>query len=299
MSEGSTADPTLELLCPACGYDIRAGDGDACPECGEPIDRVKLALPSIPWVTAQTRWQSVTGFIKTVWLVTFHDRRLWREVTRPVDYAAARRFHAIAVVLSWIGLSLPIGVVLLRLEPRDLWRVFEVLGEAMPKQPIVWIALLAALPFLYVATGVHTYWLHPRGQTVVRQNRAVALGYYAAGPIAWWLVGGLVVLLGMWLERTGAWAASSGVRAVVFWWWLQPAGWWVVLGGVLLAVLGILGVFVASLRCTAWAAGREVLGVTSLGVAMPIVAVALLVGTVVLWPALYVMGWLVVYTLTT
>jgi hypothetical protein len=50
---------------------------------------------------------------------------------------------------------------------------------------------------LFFATGLHTYWLHPRHLSVERQNRAVALGYYACGPLLMASIGCLPIITGM------------------------------------------------------------------------------------------------------
>ncbi|MEO0588044.1 MAG: zinc ribbon domain-containing protein, partial [Planctomycetota bacterium] len=104
MSEGTSADPQIDILCPACGYDLRAGTSTTCPECGAPIDREELAKPSIPWAIANNPSQKITGFISTVLHVTFRDQRIWRQIARPVDRRAARWFHLTTVAMAWLGL---------------------------------------------------------------------------------------------------------------------------------------------------------------------------------------------------
>jgi hypothetical protein len=39
--------------------------------------------------------------------------------------------------------------------------------------------------WLFFVTGIGSYWFHPKSLSIVRQNRAVALSYYACGPLAY------------------------------------------------------------------------------------------------------------------
>jgi hypothetical protein len=50
--------------------------------------------------------------------------------------------------------------------------------------------------FLKAVTGVASYFFHPRGLAVSRQNRAIALSYYACAPLAWTPVS-IVILIAM------------------------------------------------------------------------------------------------------
>src|SRR5205823_2812668 len=56
--------------------------------------------------------------------------------------------------------------------------------------PLV-LNLIGLLLFFILLTGVGSYFFHPRRLAVLRQNRAVALSYYACAPLApaMWCIG--------------------------------------------------------------------------------------------------------------
>ena len=164
------------VYCPHCGYDLRGLVGEACPECGEKIDRATLALPQIPWVHPREIGR-VRAFWRTVWRVSFHSRRFCHEAARPVDYPDARRFQRALVVWLLVPLVPFVAAAVLNLRPFGADHTTLTLTTVAS-------AVAAAGLFLFALTGIHTYWLHPRALAVERQNRAVALGYYAGAPLA-------------------------------------------------------------------------------------------------------------------
>src|SRR5687768_10793324 len=62
--------PAGDLLCPACGYDLRGTTGGRCSECGLEIDPAALARSGVPWAYRKEMGR-VRAFLKTAWLVTF------------------------------------------------------------------------------------------------------------------------------------------------------------------------------------------------------------------------------------
>lgn len=203
-----------ELFCPDCGYDLRGIESERCPECGLAIDRTQRAGSRVPWVHRR-RIGRARAFGRTVEFMTFHAGRLGGEAAlRPVDYAAAQRFRW-AVVL-FVGL--PPAMVLLALSA--WYRGSSFLAPIPPPANpgmnpgagpmsagydvlIPWAAGLMLWPvpplalFLLplLVSGVSSYWFHPKDAPVVKQNRAVALSYYACAPLAW-LPLGLLLLAG-------------------------------------------------------------------------------------------------------
>ncbi len=180
------------LVCPQCGYDLRSIASENCPECGLPIDRAAMSVSRIPW-----EHQDEIGRFRACWrttgLVMFHPRRFAEEMNRPVSYARARRFQFIAVLLAWIApTSWIVGSLVSELNP-----VFHGPGrlgwylEAL----VIASGLFALWVFLFLASGVISYWFHPSTLPVHRQNRAIALSYYACAPLAWlWLPAAMLVL---------------------------------------------------------------------------------------------------------
>ena len=73
----------VDIFCPTCGYNLRGLTGNRCPECGGDIEAYRQRGSLLPWVY-RDRIGRFRAFWKTVWLVTFDDRRLATEVGRPV-----------------------------------------------------------------------------------------------------------------------------------------------------------------------------------------------------------------------
>jgi hypothetical protein len=83
--------------------------------------------------------------------------------------------------------------------------------------------------WLYAAAGVASYWFHPRRLDVQRQNRAVALSYYACAPLVLTPVTVLLIVFAAVLEMVSiasqAWvpiAHAVALFAASFQFWL----WW-------------------------------------------------------------------------
>jgi len=180
------------LICPQCGYDLRSITSEKCPECGLPIDRSAMSVSRIPW-----EHRREIGYFRAFWrttrLVIFHPKKLAEEINRPVTYRSARQFQFISVLIVWTSLC-----------PWLVADNYRIISDAIrPHASIGWwieliifaLALLSIGLFLFLATGVASYWFHPRSMPVVRQNRAIALSYYAAAPMAWlWLPSALFLL---------------------------------------------------------------------------------------------------------
>ena len=172
-------DAGASLYCPYCSYDLRALAGEACPECGGAVDEASLKAVQVPW---QSRREigKVRALIRTAFRVTFRTKRFCYAVSRPVSYADARRFQRWIVILLWLGLLLPVLMIVI---PNVA--IFKDDVGLIRWYPVSCLlaGLAGLIPFLFLATGVHAYWLHPKHLSIERQNRAVALGYYACGPL--------------------------------------------------------------------------------------------------------------------
>jgi hypothetical protein len=124
----------------------------------------------------------VRAFIRTVAFAMRRPGQLARQAGREVEYRDARRFHLICCLIAWLCFT-PILVI--------LWHEISIsypggrpLSATLADLSIV--AALAAGLFLWIftASAVHTYFFHPRTLPVILQNRAIALAYYAAAPLA-------------------------------------------------------------------------------------------------------------------
>ena len=177
------------LPCPHCGYDLRGSAvGDAagvCPECGEAFDAAALTTAAIPWQN-RAKIGRFRAFVRTVWLAVRRPRELARQAARPVDYAAARRFQLVCVALAWLGVAPPAGV--------GLWLALRgfvqyaggtpTLAGGLADAAVVLAMLIGLFLWLLTASGVPSYFFHPRRLDAGLQDRAVAVSYYAAAPLA-------------------------------------------------------------------------------------------------------------------
>ena len=200
MTAPPAPDDPIPLPCPHCGYDLRGtGGSGVCPECGESFDAHALATTAaIPWQHRREIGR-LRAFRRTVWMALRRPGELARQAGRPVDYAAARRFQLICVGLAWLAVAPPVvwgawaGLRMLAntsgtnnlMSPPD-----PSAGESLSFSS--WladagvVAALAAglLAWLLTASGVAGYFFHKRDRPVALQDRAVALSYYAAAPLA-------------------------------------------------------------------------------------------------------------------
>jgi hypothetical protein len=215
-----TEQVTAILLCPGCGYDLRGIDSDRCPECGVEIDRAHGLVSQIPWEHRKQlgKWRA---YFKTVAIAMVRPARLAAEMSRPVRFDDARRFARRTAVLAWLPLALttiwlwlasmklPVVPMPMSSSPGE-WR-WTGIGILVPHdngRPWFVAALLRidvgkmlsigfALEVLIVATlmaslllwvtflcRAGSYFFHPADRSLARQNRGVALSYYACAPLA-------------------------------------------------------------------------------------------------------------------
>jgi hypothetical protein len=124
------------------------------------------------------------AYLRTTWLAIRRPAQLAAEIARPVsldDALAFRRVTTAVIALPFILVAL-IAVLSSGVMPMSS-------AVSMPREfGAEWVAIpfLAASGWFFVLTaaGVQSYWFHPSSIPVVRQNRAVALSYYATAPLA-------------------------------------------------------------------------------------------------------------------
>ena len=176
----------IPLPCPRCGYDLRGNSAGVCPECGEAFDAAALTTAAIPWQSRREIGR-FRAFRRTVWLAVRRPKELAAQASRPVDYADARRFQIVCVTLAWLTFT-PLAAI-------GMWIALRQVAAAGLTGPDTWagwladgaIVLAAAVGlflWLLTASGVASYFFHPRQLPVELQDRAVALSYYTAAPLA-------------------------------------------------------------------------------------------------------------------
>ncbi len=253
------ADTASTLYCPYCSYDLRALTGEACPECGGAVDEVSLRAVQVPW---QSRREigKVRALVRTALRVTFRTKRFCYAVSRPVSYADARGFQRRMVLLLWLGLLLPVvtmAIVNDRFLTDDLGLI-----RWFPVSCLL-AGLFGLILFLFLATGVHTYWLHPKHLSVERQNRAVALGYYACGPLLLTVLSILPITAGIVYGNYWVGSRASSLQAIVL------SG--LVGVGILMVVVGVTSFWRVCFVMACKAAERGPVGRWSLPIVQPLV----------------------------
>lgn len=276
-----------DAICPQCMYNLRGIDSERCPECGYSIDFRNISEPQLPWLQRH-EIGSVRAYWRTVRTAIVRKKKFWEEISRPVSHGDAQRFRWITVVVTYLPL-IPLSLALIFDEPDA---PFAWLMENEPGVFAVGIIVVhsCALLFLAGATGLPTYFFHPKRIPIEQQNRAVALSYYCCAPLAWLPIMYLpmfavIVLMAFdLLEEDSAvgdiaalsttlWAMYFSLRIVIEWsmglCWLHRRATgsetvryglffallpslWLVLGGILLVGVPLLVGYVALVISSVW-----------------------------------------------
>lgn len=238
-ADAQPRDPAAEgeLFCPNCAYDLRAIPSNRCPECGETFDRTTLAVSRIPW-THRRELGRIRAFLRTLWLATRRPDVIARESARPVSSKDAQRFRWTVVFIAWLPIAVTaatwwLGWVgpMLRNKYGNPWQADPLLRLSrgsmdgsyylMTAPGSLALSVLSVLLWLLIATGVSSYFFYPKSLPLIRQDRAVALSYYAAAPLAFLpLVQAWFLALAIFTLSTG-WNLETLYRASrnfqVFW----------------------------------------------------------------------------------
>ena len=194
--------PEEDLYCPECGYNLHALVGvSRCPECGLQIDREGFARSRVPWIHRRAVGR-IRAYWRTVWLATLRPTEIAGEASRRVSYPDAQRFRYVTAFVAAAPVIAGLVAAMVWYGSAALFTLINPStfpGWAMSGQPspafdllVPWdagaslppVVPIAVLVVCVLVTGVASYWFHPRALPVVRQNRAVALSYYACGPLA-------------------------------------------------------------------------------------------------------------------
>jgi hypothetical protein len=187
------------LLCPSCGYDLRAAVSDRCSECGTIIDRAKLKESAIPW-SRRRQIGRIRAYIKTVWLITIGGKSLAHEAVKPQKLRDALAFRRItAFLIAIVFLAAFIAIIQ---DSGDLKELAVPRNNAFSKNSmpawvddlwvpwsagaINWVVLpLMLLFFAWHVTGVQRRLFKIKDASPQRQERAAAMAYYSSAPLAW------------------------------------------------------------------------------------------------------------------
>ncbi len=231
-----TSSPTepaipFDIFCQQCGYNLRGLTGGRCPECGYSLESVRSKVSGIPWVYRKEMGR-FRAFWRTVGFTMFRQRRFCDEMARPVSYADSQRFrwmivlHVYApVLLMTVGIGLWAAVFGGRSAASWVWREPLIVEAFEAVWPVV-VSHVCLLAFLAAATGIPSYFFHPKTLPLDQQNRAVALSYYGCGPLA---IAGLAVLaacVGWALSADSMWGLGLLLLAGILP-FAQLAAWWI------------------------------------------------------------------------
>jgi hypothetical protein len=230
LTPPASSPPTdLELLCPACGYDLRAATSDLCPECGLAVERDSLKTSGFPW-PHRAHTGRLSAYLKTFWLVTIDAKSLRHEPARTQDPQDARRFArltAFAVAAGLLALFacavgmgggwVPGGLPAFAVQPSPAFNppqtpawLFDIIvpwsaGAVLP--PVLPVAiLLFALALVAIPRAVFRV-----PDPDLAQQNASAIASYATAPLALLLPAfaaiALIPLFDHWARdrRPGAW----------------------------------------------------------------------------------------------
>ncbi len=190
--------PTLppDVYCPQCGYCLHGTASDQCPECGYGLARMRSADARITWELRRERGRIKT-YWQTVWMVTFKNRQFCEAYAHPISYSDARRFQWITILHAYIPILIASVLFYTGREPTSNaptpmlpWAILgaspppTILGRAYDEGWPIALLLLCFIPFLFAATGVYSYFFHPKSICIERQNAGIALSHYICAPLA-------------------------------------------------------------------------------------------------------------------
>ncbi len=170
-----------DLFCQGCGYNLRGLTGNLCPECGRSLVGLRLTVSRIPWVHRRVLGR-VRAYAETVALVMFRQHDFADEMARPVCYSDAQRFRWVTVALA----ALPVHVagLILWAERLTCPTTNEIVMFVWTNPWLGGLFHFAWFLFLAAATGLPSYFFHPKSVPIEQQNRAIALSYYTCGTLS-------------------------------------------------------------------------------------------------------------------
>jgi hypothetical protein len=180
-----------DLLCGACGYNLRGSPTNRCPECGQQFDPNHVIGNLVPW--EQRKWTGrVRAFFRTAWMGSVRVGTLAEKINRPVNAASARWFRFWVCLVTAAALSA--GFVWWRAEARFQapTRYQQLYLES---QTALWVFVLNPYSFAVLAASI-VIWLiacinvvssffYSNHLSSDHEKRMVALSAYTSATFAW------------------------------------------------------------------------------------------------------------------
>ena len=281
---GGTDDVAVEIFCPYCGYNLRGLNLERCPECGKTFSPDELRRSQLPW-THRAAIGRRKAFWRTVGMVTFHPGRFCREIAWPVDHRGAQKFR-------WLVIAHVLAALLILMLGRLAIMLADPQGPA-ESGVVIFAAVMAGyfLLALPICTGIPSWFCAPKNLDLERQNRAIALSYYLAGPLAYLCLPAIgavgVLIVASYYSSTPSFT-GSGLFSL----------------DLILSLLGILTVVLAGVLLLMWLIGtltttcklskRSPAGATAITLAVPLLWIILpmtligtLAGAALYWTLMY------------
>jgi hypothetical protein len=188
------------LLCPACGFDLRATEADRCGECGLAIDRAALRQSGIPWVYRR-RVGRVRAYLKTAWQFARDARAIRHEAVKPQDLADGRAFARVTACVVAVALLVVFaaaafaqdGLAFLAVQPDNPFTFGRAPAPTDPRLfdlAVPWSAGATLAPVLPICLIMLAFYVSSVQRAVFRtpeggshRQRAHALSYYVSAPL--------------------------------------------------------------------------------------------------------------------
>ncbi|HEX5242188.1 MAG TPA: hypothetical protein VFW23_02920 [Tepidisphaeraceae bacterium] len=90
----------------------------------------------------------------------------------------------------------PVSPLIARLTPASRIEPFDIAAHVVLFGSI-WL-------FFFLITGLNSYFFHPAHLPIEQQNRAVAMSYYASGPLSWVVGPSLLLIAAILIQRTNS-----------------------------------------------------------------------------------------------
>lgn len=217
QSELSNSIEQPALLCPACGFDLRATISDRCGECGLPFDRAMLTISGIPWAHRRTMGR-VRAYLKTLWQITLDRASIRHEASKAQELADGRSFRRVSAWIVAVSFLVAFGAVVsakgnlafLAIQPPDL--ISNLIGPQLPaSEPwwydlaVPWSAGATIAPVVPACLILLAFWLTgaqrfvfrvPKSYSPVQRERAFCLSHYTAAPLVYLLIAVLLLIAG-------------------------------------------------------------------------------------------------------
>lgn len=202
----------VDLFCPSCAYNLRGLTGNRCPECGESIDGLRDPVSRIPWVhRKQLGWWR--AYWKTVSFVMFKQKHFANEMARPVSYGDSQGFRWVTIGFAYIPVLLANLLVI-------VWPIPSPNRDDIMYATLTTVWAVVSLHvgfalFLAAATGIPSYFFQHRSVPISQQNRAIALGYYACGPLSLALFPSVFWSIAIQLDSDNNWGLLLGLLTIL------------------------------------------------------------------------------------